>query len=107
MRKLPVDVSTLSFFCAGEPAEVIDFESRRPKTDENGVPLYQVALLAVADGVADVMAVKVPGAPKGLVTGAPVRVVGLSANPWENGDRHGIAFRANTVEPTRPERAAS
>lgn len=34
--KLPVDTSSMSFICATSPSSVVDFESRRPKTDENG-----------------------------------------------------------------------
>jgi hypothetical protein len=42
---------------------VVDFETRRPKADENGEPLYVIQLLAMGDGSADLLAVKVPGVP--------------------------------------------
>jgi len=102
--RLPIDITRLSFICAGEPEPVVDFESRRPKTDENGQPLYQVALVAMTDGVAEVITVKVPGAPQGLVKGAPVRLSGLTALAWAMRDRNGVAYRVDKLEPATPAR---
>jgi hypothetical protein len=34
--KLPVDTSAIAFLCAVEAEPVVDFETRRPKADENG-----------------------------------------------------------------------
>jgi hypothetical protein len=48
--KLPVDTSSMSFICAPSPSPVVDFESRRPKTDENGQPLYVVQLVVLSEG---------------------------------------------------------
>ena len=61
--KLPVDTSAIAFVCALAPEPVVDFETRRPKADENGEPLYVIQLLAMGDGSADLLAVKVPGVP--------------------------------------------
>jgi len=102
--RLPIDTSNLAFICAGQPEAVVDFDTRRPKTDERGTPLYQVALVAMADGVAEVIAVKVAGEPRGLTQGGPVRITGLSALPWAMGDRSGIAYRAAALEPATPAR---
>lgn len=105
--RLPVDTNLVNFICAGAPEPVVDFESRRPKTDESGTPLYQVVLVAMSDGVAEVIAVKVPGEPKGLAQGAPVRLTGLVAVPWSMGERSGVAYRASRVEPASPARSGS
>ena len=105
--RLPIDTNLVSFICAGAPEAVVDFESRRPKTDETGTPLYQVALVAMSDGVAEVIAVKVPGEPKGISQGAQVRPTGLIALPWAMGDRSGVAYRATRIEPVAPARAGS
>ena len=40
--KLPVDVSAISFLCAMAPEPVVDFETKRPRADENGEPLFAV-----------------------------------------------------------------
>ena len=61
--KLPVDTSAIAFLCAMAPEPVVDFETRRPKADENGEPLYVVQLIAMTDGAAEIIAVKVPGQP--------------------------------------------
>jgi hypothetical protein len=99
--RLPIDTTGVSFLCAGEAEPVLDYESGRPKVDRSGQPLYQLSLVGMADGVAEVIAVKVPGEPKGISRGTAVRPVGLSANPWTIGDRSGIAYRAERIEVAR------
>ena len=61
--KLPIDTSAIAFLCALAPEPVVDFETRRPKADENGEPLYVVQLLVMGEDSADLIAVKVPGVP--------------------------------------------
>jgi hypothetical protein len=72
--KLPVDTSAIAFLCAVEAEPVVDFETKRPRADENGEPLYVVQLIAMTDGAAEILAVKVPGMPSGLRQGHPVKV---------------------------------
>jgi hypothetical protein len=81
--KLPVDTSAVAFLCAVEAEPVVDFETKRPRADENGEPLYLVQLIAMTDGAAEILAVKVPGLPSQAIRqGHPVRVHGLVAQPW-------------------------
>jgi hypothetical protein len=82
---------------------VVDFETKRPRADENGEPLYLVQLIAMTDGAAEILAVKVPGLPSGLRQGHPVKVSGLVAQPWTMADRSGVAFRAARIEPAVPQ----
>ena len=105
--KLPVDTSAIAFLCAVEAEPVVDFETRRPRADENGEPLYVVQLIALAEGAAEILAVKVPGMPSGIRQGHPVKVTGLVAQPWAMNDRSGVAFRAARVEPAVPAAKAS
>ena len=106
--KLPVDVSAISFLCAMAPEPVVDFETKRPRADENGEPLYVIQLLAMGDGSADLLAVKVPGTPSQAIRqGHPVKVTGLVAQPWTMNDRAGVAFRAARVEPVVAQAKAS
>ncbi len=100
--RLPIDTTSLAFVCAGEAQPVVDYDTRRPKTDDNGVPLYQVALVAMTDGTAEVINCKVAGQPTGLTAGAPVRLVELVAIPWPMGERSGVAHRATRIEPLLP-----
>jgi hypothetical protein len=105
--KLPVDTSAIAFLCAVEAEPVVDFETRRPKADENGEPLYVVQLIALTDGAAEIIAVKVPGMPSQAIRqGHPVKVSGLVAQPWTMADRAGVAFRAARIEPAVPQAQA-
>jgi hypothetical protein len=105
--KLPIDTSAIAFLCAMAPEPVVDFETRRPKADENGEPLYLVQLIAMTDGAAEILAVKVAGMPSGLRQGHPVKVHGLVAQPWTMNDRSGVAFRAARIEPAVAQAKAS
>jgi hypothetical protein len=92
--KLPVDTSAIAFLCAMPPEPVIDFETKRPRADDNGEPLFAVQLVALAEGSAEIIAVKTAGTAPAVRQGQPVKVVGLVAQPWTMGDRSGVAFRA-------------
>ena len=90
--KLPIDTSAIAFLCALAPEPVVDFETRRPKADENGEPLYTVQLLVMGEDSADLIAVKVSG---------------LVAQPWTMADRSGVSFRAARIEPAMATAKAS
>jgi hypothetical protein len=97
--KLPVDTAAIQFLCAIAPEQVVDFETKQPRVDESGQALYSVQLLALADGEANIIPVKVAGRPNdGVRQGNAVKVVGLVAQPWAMGDRSGVAFRATRIE---------
>ena len=106
--KLPVDTSAIAFLCALEPEPLLDFETKRPRADENGEPLFVVQLIALTEGAAEIIAVKVPGIPSASIRqGHPVKVTGLVAQPWTMNDRSGVAFRAARVEPAVAQAKAS
>ena len=105
--KLPVDTSSIAFLCALEPQPVLAFDTKQPRADENGEPLYVIQLIALAEGAAEILAVKVAGMPSGLRQGHPVKVHGLVAQPWSMNDRAGVAFRAARVEPVVAQAKAS
>jgi hypothetical protein len=52
-----VDTSAITFLCAVEAEPVVDFETKRPRADENDEPLYVVQLIAMTDGAAEIIAV--------------------------------------------------
>ncbi|GBE22306.1 MAG TPA: hypothetical protein ENH00_04720 [Actinobacteria bacterium] len=105
--KLPIDTTGMTFLAAGPPEPVLDYESKTPKVDENGAPLHSVQLVALNDGGAEVISVKVAGQPKGVSQGTTVKVAGLVATPWSMGDRSGVAYRADQIEPSQASRSAS
>jgi len=65
--KLPVDTSAVAFLCAMPPESLVDFETKRPRADENGEPLYVVQLVALAENSAEILAVKVAGMPSAAI----------------------------------------
>ena len=98
--KFPIESSSLTSVCATPPEPVMDFETRKPKADENGEPLFAVGVLAMANGDAEVISVKVAGKPAaGVVPGAAVKLVGLVAAHWSMEGRSGLYFRAIRIEP--------
>ena len=76
--KLPVDTSAIAFLCAVEPQPVLEFDTKQPRADENGEPLYLVQLIAMSEGAAEILAVKVPGHALGPPPGPP----GQGAPAW-------------------------
>lgn len=100
--RLPIDSSQITFMCARSPQPVTDFETKRPRTDLNGEPLYGVQMVAFAADESMMINVRVAGEPTGCTQGVPLRVTGLTANPWAMGDRTGVSFAATKIEPLLP-----
>lgn len=98
MMRLRIDTTGMEFMAAGPPEPVVDYDTKQPKTDESGAELHALQLVVLGDEGADVISVKFPGRPKGVVKGTAVRVTGLVAVPWSMNDRSGVAFRATAVE---------
>jgi len=96
--RLPINVQSLSFIAVGVPEPVIDFESKQPRIDTDGRPIFAVGVVALGNEGADILTVKVAGQPKGINQGAPVNVTELVATTWQMGDRHGVSFRAGSIE---------
>ena len=101
--RLPIDTTQMSFMTAGDPRPVLDFDTREQRADRNGEPLYSVRVFASGDDIGQVIEVKVAGEPTSVARNMPVRVAGLTVQPWtlKNG-KSGIAFRAQRIEPVTP-----
>jgi hypothetical protein len=97
--KLPIDTSSITFLAASGAEPVVDFDTRQPRVGGDGRPLVSVSLVALSAEGADVIPVKTVGELKGVTQGTPVRVTGLVATPWSIGERSGVSFRAERVEP--------
>jgi hypothetical protein len=103
--KLPVDTSAIAFLCALEPQPVLDFETRQPRADENGEALYMVQLIAMSDGAADIIAIKVPGLPgPGIRQGHPVKVHGPGRPALDDGRPLGRGVPGGSHRVGRPRR---
>jgi hypothetical protein len=111
----PVDVNGVTLV-AGGPGEV----PKDRKTGEilvdrrTGARYWVISLVVFVPGepIPQVWKVKVMSEPKGIVQGEPVKVSGLMFSEWtmsEDGktDRHGVSFKAETVEPLVLRKAAA
>ena len=96
--RLPIDTGSVKFAAAGMAEPVLDYETKAPKLDENGVALFNVPLFAAGSGIKDTITVKVSGEPKGLTEFTLVKVTNLVASTWEVGNNHGVSFRADRIE---------
>jgi hypothetical protein len=96
--RLPIDTSRLKFLVVAPAEPLKQYEEGKPReawaprTDVSGEVLWRVQLVALGDGEAEIIRVAVPGDPK-VAQGEMVTVDGLTAQPWEMGDRSGMAFR--------------
>jgi hypothetical protein len=98
--KLPIDTSAITFMMGGSPEPVKDFDTKQAKVNEDGEVLFSFPLVAFGESGADLLTVKVPGAPAGgLKQGTPVKVEGLVASTWSmDKGRSGVSFKASRIE---------
>jgi hypothetical protein len=98
--RLPIDTSKMTFITAADPRPVLDFESRQPRVDGQGRPLFSVRVFASGDEIGQVIEVKTAGEPAGVTRNMPVKVSGLTVQPWtlKNG-KSGVAYRAAAITP--------
>ncbi len=64
--RLPISTASMTFMSVSAPQPVTDFETKQPRSDENGVPLYNAQVVALSDGEAEIMAIKVAWRPWAL-----------------------------------------
>lgn len=101
-RFIPVDAERLGTpVCLIAPEPKTDFETGEVKTDRDGKKLWVVGVSLREPGTRRAVAIDVttPEEPRGVVEGSAVRLVGLVASQWEQGDRAGIAWKADLVLP--------
>jgi hypothetical protein len=107
---LRLDTDGVTFTVGSDFEPVTDFQTKRPKADANGVPLVQVSLVASfktswGKTQSEVLTVRLPEG-KPLPPGALVRPVGLTAIPWSQNGKSGVAFRAGSLEPVSAAKAS-
>ena len=96
--KFPIDTTNLQFGSGGKPEPVIDFDTKQPRVDENGTPLFKVPMFVITPDGNEKFEIKVAGEPKGLTNFGLVKVTNLVAQNWDMGNMHGISFRADRIE---------
>ncbi|MHC1563174.1 hypothetical protein ACR9E3_29795 [Actinomycetospora sp. C-140] len=108
MAMIKVDTSDTKFSVGVEPRPKNDMEGRQRTDRTTGTPLFVTQLIKLDDDGAEIIAVTTPGAPD-IGQGAEVRPVKLIAIPWQQGQRSGVAFKADAIEhaPTTTQGIAS
>lgn len=96
--QLPIDTQSVQFASAGPAEPVLNFETKEPRRDQNGAPIYTVPIFASGGGITESINVKVSGEPKGLAPFTQVKITNLVATTWEMNGQHGLSFRADRVE---------
>lgn len=98
MAQIKVDINGSRFTVGAPPKPKTDMEGRQRQDRMTGTPLFTTQLVKVDDEGAEILAVTTSGAPQ-VEQGAEVRPVGLIAIPWQQGQRSGVAFKADRIEP--------
>ena len=104
--QLDIDTTKITFLSAGEAEQMTEHDSDRPRLDKDGKALFVVRLVALSNGQAEVLPVRVAGESPKVGQGTPVRCTGLTATPWQMGERSGITYRAERIEAVTPARVA-
>lgn len=98
--RLPIDTSEMAFQVVSRPEPLRDPTSGLARTTRRGAPLFMAQLLTSWRGAVGTIAVVVAGEPSADVRpGVVVEVVGLAAVSWTIGNRAGLVFRAERIEP--------
>jgi hypothetical protein len=67
--KLPIDTNAITFLTAGPREATLDFDTRTPGVSKSGEPIFAVQVVALSEGGAEVISIKVAGEPKGVGQG--------------------------------------
>ena len=79
--KLPIDANVIA---AGPPEATVDFDTKTAKVNQSGQPIFAVEVVALSEGRAEVISVRVAGEPKRVGQGPQSRssVSSPSGGPW-------------------------
>ena len=98
---LPINTSSLRFLLSGDPSPVLDYETRAPRSDGKGQPLYKVPVIITGGGErrAPAVEVTVPGPLPEVEQGSPVLFDDLTIRSWQmrgndGRERNGVTLRA-------------
>jgi len=96
--QLPLRTEDLMILLAEPPRESVDFASKRPRVDTEGRPLFDVPVVLIGTGGAQLARIRSAVIPRNVAQGQPLIVTGLTAFYWETEGSSGISFRAERIE---------
>lgn len=95
---LPIDTSKVSFLAGNDPNPVKVHNSEEQRV-RDGKPIFDTQIVALPDeGEAEIMKVRMAGAPVGLKRHQPVKVTGLEVRTWEMEGKKGLTYWATAIE---------
>ena len=105
--RLLLDTSKVAFTVTRAPEARKDFGKDVQKVDrDTGRPQWVVEVLAQDSERGEVIKVTVAGDQPRVTQGQSVRFEGLEAIPWSNNGKSGVAYRAASIVPAAPAKAA-
>ena len=104
--RLLLDTAQVTFMVTKAPEPRRDYGKTEQKVDRDGRPQWVVDVLAQDSERGEVIRVTVTGDQPRVTTGQSVRFEGLEAIPWSNNGKSGVAYRAASIQPTAPVKAA-
>jgi hypothetical protein len=97
---IPIDTQKPRFMTADVPFAAVDYETKAPKLDRSGIPVWIVPITLMCPGQkAKILNVRVPGEPKGLQAFQYVKLHNFFLTEWKNDKGNGLVYDASAVEP--------
>ncbi len=100
----PIATAPLVFLLTGEPSPLLEYETRLPRTDAQGAPLFRVPVVVTGTGEkrAPAVEVTVPGPLDEVPQGTAVEFPGLTIRTWsvrgnDGRERNGVTLRAESM----------
>jgi hypothetical protein len=105
--RLLLDTAQVTFMVTKGPEPRRDYGKTEQKVDrDTGRPQWVVEVLAQDAERGEVIKVTVTGDQPRVNQGQSVRFEGLEAIPWSNNGKSGVAYRAASIQPSAPVKAA-
>ncbi|WP_438822254.1 SCO3933 family regulatory protein [Kineococcus terrestris] len=105
--RIKMDTTSVRFMVTRPGEAKVDRETGQERVDRStGALLWQVQVMALDESGGEILTVTIDSEPK-IAVGEFVRLDGLVAIPWSQGDRSGVAFRASGIAPVKPSAAAA
>lgn len=105
--KLRVDTSGVTFTVTLPPSEKRDQNGQQKADRKTGEALFTTQVMALDATGGEMITVTTAGVLPRVTVGQIVRPVELEAIPWATDGRNGTAFRAVSIEPAQPIKAAA
>ena len=105
--KLMLDISRTTFTVTRGVEEKVDEDGRQKKQRKTNEPLWTVQVMALDPSGGEVLNVTVAGAPPKVSVGQAVFPAELEAIPWNQGQRHGVAFRCASLSIATAQKSAA